>query len=392
MNYTNNAAIVCIAKNEDLYISEWIYYHLKLGFSHIFIYDNSDNNSLQYLMIEWTSFVTVIPFNDNNNLLKRHNLISTYLQNDAYNHYIKTHKLYNYNYKWVAFIDCDEFICLQKEPYSILQFLKSKNFNNGVMTMNWWFFGSNNELKYSKRPLLERFTKKKKEPNEEHKTICVMNNLEAKFTGMGHLPYSKGWYKNSNGEIVKKYDGKTSHNKRDIPQGTYTDPPCISDIFLAHIFCKSKEEFENKINRGNSHINVDKSNIKQKRTMEDFYYHDYNEIEDKTLLNFLKTPKRNILYSKKDNNTFLIDLKDNELDTDSYLWDNPDLFENGIVSPKSLIEHYFSNGIKEYRPWTNLNFPYSEYSKNNDDLQGMSNNELWIHYITFGKKENRKIK
>ena len=79
------------------------------------------------------------------------------------------------------------------------------------------------------------------------------------------------------------------------------------------------------------------------------------------------------------------------MDTDTYLWDNPDLFENGIIAPKSLIEHYFSGGSKEDRPYTNLDFPYSEYSKNNEDLQGMSNNELWIHYITFGKKENRII-
>jgi len=31
-------ALVCIAKNEDHYIEEWIAYHLKLGFDHIFIY------------------------------------------------------------------------------------------------------------------------------------------------------------------------------------------------------------------------------------------------------------------------------------------------------------------------------------------------------------------
>lgn len=391
MNYTDTAAVVCIAKNEEAYISEWIYYHLKLGFSHIFIYDNSDNNSLNYLMTMWETFVTVVPFSNNNNLLKRHNLKSTYLQNDAYNHYIKTHKIYKYNHKWVAFIDCDEFICLQNEPYSIIDFLKYKNVNNGVLTMNWWFFGSNNELNYSKRPVLERFTKKRTKPNEEHKTICVMKDLEPKFTGTGHLPYSKGYYKNSKGEIIKKYDGITSHSIRDIPQGTYTDPPCVNDIFLAHIFCKSKDEFENKINRGNSHINSDKSEVKQRRTMQDFYYNDHNDIEDKTLFNILKTPKRNVLYSKYDSLDSLINLKKDELDTDTYLLDNPDLFESGIISPKSLIEHYYNSGSKENRPFTNLDFPYSDYSKNNKDLQGMSNNELWIHYITYGRKENRII-
>ena len=29
----NEASIVCIAKNEESFINEWVYYHIKLGFS-----------------------------------------------------------------------------------------------------------------------------------------------------------------------------------------------------------------------------------------------------------------------------------------------------------------------------------------------------------------------
>ena len=50
-------AIVCIAKEEDHYIKEWIDYHKKLGFDHFFIYEN-----------DWASpikidSITNIPFN-----------------------------------------------------------------------------------------------------------------------------------------------------------------------------------------------------------------------------------------------------------------------------------------------------------------------------------------
>lgn len=38
-------AIVSIAKNENLYIKDWIDYHLKLGFDDIYIYDNNDIDS-----------------------------------------------------------------------------------------------------------------------------------------------------------------------------------------------------------------------------------------------------------------------------------------------------------------------------------------------------------
>ena len=37
-----DAVICCIALDEEAYIDEWIQYHLHIGFSHIYIYDNKD--------------------------------------------------------------------------------------------------------------------------------------------------------------------------------------------------------------------------------------------------------------------------------------------------------------------------------------------------------------
>lgn len=36
-------ALVCIAKDEDNYIKEWINYHLSIGFSKIYVYQNDWN-------------------------------------------------------------------------------------------------------------------------------------------------------------------------------------------------------------------------------------------------------------------------------------------------------------------------------------------------------------
>jgi acyl-CoA dehydrogenase len=48
LNKTYNDAVICaIALNEERYIDEWIQYNLFLGFSHIYIYDNSSNNVLK---------------------------------------------------------------------------------------------------------------------------------------------------------------------------------------------------------------------------------------------------------------------------------------------------------------------------------------------------------
>ena len=34
-------AIVCIAKDEDNYLREWLDYHFKIGFDHIYVYQNN---------------------------------------------------------------------------------------------------------------------------------------------------------------------------------------------------------------------------------------------------------------------------------------------------------------------------------------------------------------
>ena len=43
-----DVAICCIALNEDLYIDEWLDHHLnKIGFNNVYVYDNSDENTLK---------------------------------------------------------------------------------------------------------------------------------------------------------------------------------------------------------------------------------------------------------------------------------------------------------------------------------------------------------
>lgn len=87
-------ALICIAKNEDNYILEWINYHLKLGFDDIFIYAN-----------DWQYAI-------NNAKVKLYQIQGNQQQVNAYNHFLKHN---NYNYDWAAFLDVDEFLVLKKD-------------------------------------------------------------------------------------------------------------------------------------------------------------------------------------------------------------------------------------------------------------------------------------
>jgi hypothetical protein len=67
-------ALVCIAKNEDPYIQEWIDYNKKLGFDDIFIYQNDwrwdgESENVHKFVIDGKS-----------------------KQREAYNHFIKNYR------------------------------------------------------------------------------------------------------------------------------------------------------------------------------------------------------------------------------------------------------------------------------------------------------------
>ena len=319
-------AIVCIAKNEEKYINEWIYYHIKLGISKIIIYDNSDNYSLGYLNITWAGKVWVIHYPGSGqkaNIKRKTQPNFEGTQINAYENYMTTWRQKNLMYKWVAFIDCDEFIKLTFDD-NIVKFMKRINFHEGVLTMNWVHFGSNGHEKYINRPVLERFNKREKNIHIPfHKCVCVITDI-IYWEYPGHKVITNKFYRNAHG--------------KHIPQDSFTKEPAINDIYLGHIMCKSKEEFEIKINRGNNHLTKGSEGRDfGKRGWGHFNEFDKNDIEDNSLRDFLFSQRQVV----------------NGLEVDNYLWKYPDLFENGIMNPERLWEHWINTGKKEGRK-TNL--------------------------------------
>ena len=350
----NEASIVCIAKNEESFINEWIYYHIKLGFSKIIIYDNSDNYSLNYLNHSWRGRVKVIHFPSNNNLLELEKIPKRNTQEDAYNHYIKTYKKQKLLYKWVAFLDCDEFIVLTQSD-NIVHFLQTVPFNKGCMPINWWFFGSNGHTIKSNDLVLQRFNKKSEISHIMHKNIVCIEDVKQTLIPGHYFESTKGYYDPDGCPVEGINTSNPDKNSR--------------KIYLAHYFVKSQEEFKEKIERGQKHVN------RTNRTFDEFYLHDFNETVDSRpyyLLTF-------------HNPVTIMNLKNDELDTHSYWLMNPDLHKNCVCSPEDLQSHYFTFGYLEERPWTNLNFPYAEYKIKYPELKEQVNNFIWYHWLVHSK-------
>lgn len=232
-----DVAICCIALNEELYIDEWLQHHFGLGFNHVYVYDNSDEGTLETFS---RKNVTVIHFP------------GPLKQVPAYNHFLEN---YGKKHDWCAFIDVDEFFVLKKHA-TIQEYLLEES--RGLSTaaaaacigVNWVLFGSDGHEKYEPRPVMERFTKG--ELNQHIKSIVNLKTRKPPKFQNCHSPY--------NTPITVHTPNGTTHvwNTPFNPDGDN------SIIQLNHYFCKSREEFEKKIERG-------RADITQKRTLAEFF-------------------------------------------------------------------------------------------------------------------------
>lgn len=142
----NKIALCCIAKTEEQYIDEWIEYNIKLGFDHIYVYENDWNYPIN------NPKVTIIPYPGKIQQLA------------AYNHCLRTYKN---RYNYIAFFDCDEFLVLKKHAIGI----------------NWQFYGANGCVSRNTlypKSLLKQFLHRQKGVNR-HVKVIVNTKSNANF-------------------------------------------------------------------------------------------------------------------------------------------------------------------------------------------------------------------
>lgn len=160
-------ALVCIAKNEDNYIQEWVDYHLMLGFSDVYVWQNN-----------WRT--SVLKESERVHLRE---IDGTHKQIECYNMAIdELHKAYD----WVAFFDIDEFLVLKPncEFSYVDEFLSQQKYSQiPCICVNWRFFGDNYLHSIDSWNVLSRFTRCDDKLDETSKPIIhtsIMSNT-AKF-------------------------------------------------------------------------------------------------------------------------------------------------------------------------------------------------------------------
>lgn len=235
-------ALVCIAKNENNYIEEWVKYHLKLGFDHVFIYEN-----------DW-----VCPL-EMDNITKIQNP-GKVKQLDSYNQFILNYKG---QYDYAAFLDVDEFLVLKKHK-NVKEFLGEYGNKNGI-GINWNFYGSNGKLTRENdvNSQLKQFILKDKRIN--HHIKCILNlNSNGKMV----LPHNPDIpLKNTNGKWFS---------------GPYNEDMVDDVVIINHYFHRTFEDWKIKSSNGRA------DSAKYFRTVDEWEKEKglYNDIEDTTARDF----------------------------------------------------------------------------------------------------------
>jgi hypothetical protein len=229
--------ICAIAKNENDYINEWCKYHLNLGFDKIFIFDNNEKTT-EYvgnrIDRSISEHITIIPAND-----------CTYgFQVKVYSQF---YDKFNKEFDWLAFLDIDEFIVLNKHK-SIKDLLSTINSDIPVLRLNWQMYGDDGILSGDiKVPVYKRIVKKLNHRYNLHGKCLVRGNVEGVVFKSSHYPMI-------NGQVGKSC----------FPSGRLLGPEAKVNIgaieysiaYIAHYMTKTWEEFKKqKLNRTDAGFN-----------------------------------------------------------------------------------------------------------------------------------------
>lgn len=174
--FCNKPCVTTIFKNDYYLVEEWSKYYFKLGFKHIFLYDNDFGKNTYYIddnitviNANWKYYQTI------NNI--RYTIGQVIQQN---------HTIWKYNPNILALIDLDEFIV----PKYINIFDETLYRDYCGISMPSYFFGCNKQS--TKNNILVNYTVREKVDNKFNQRKCIINsNLVDIFCVHIPLEYKK---------------------------------------------------------------------------------------------------------------------------------------------------------------------------------------------------------
>ena len=226
-NSKTKIALYTIVKKENRYIKDFVEFYEKLGYNHIYFYDNNEvgDESVEDLQIVKDGikkgFISIISYKER----EKHIITGSYY--DCY-------ERYNLEYDWISFLDVDEYLILEPKGISIKEFLENSRFKDcDKVKFNWRVFTDNDQLDFEDKPLMERF------PVE---TDYKKENRHVKSTVRGGLDYKK-YKKVYSAHCIWNNIKSCSSSGKKTNADYFLWPPDFEYGSLNHYVTKSVREF-----------------------------------------------------------------------------------------------------------------------------------------------------
>lgn len=240
-------AICAIAKNECKNLDEWIEYHLSIGVDKIYLYDNESSDDSCHILNQYPQVYSFI-------------IQGKTKQLDAYNDCLQN---FGYNHEWIGFIDIDEFVIPMIN--SSLRGILDKYKDYGGLGINWAIYGSSNHDDRPKGNIKDNYLYRSGIDfgANLHIKSFVQPSRVIEMASPHNATYNDGFY--CVDEKFRRIDG------------AYTDSVTWDSIRINHYYCKSREDYKDKISRGRADHPIAEYNF------ESFNDHDKNDIYDDIL-------------------------------------------------------------------------------------------------------------
>lgn len=236
-------SICSMIKDEQKYLKEWIDYHLNIGITSIYLYEDDINNSASHSSIcDDYPNVYLGKFTD---MVKPHKRMYN-KQCELFNKFLDAYKN---TVDYVAFIDIDEFISFE-EGYCLKDLIKRCN-QRGAVILPWKCYGANGLIDNPTHKVVGTFTLEavrinRFDPNA-YKSFVKVKDVNGGFMLNHHLHNMAGMF---HPEIVK-------HRK----------------FWLNHYITKSFKEYCDKL--------YVRGDIMNTRRIEDFFNYNQDMISRK---------------------------------------------------------------------------------------------------------------
>jgi len=243
INKTGKACIVATARNEGIYIVEWVAYHLALGFEKIFIYSNNNQDGS-------LSLLRALHTHGHIELIESDVGSGGNAQVKAYTHSLLANSSVN-QFEWCAFIDVDEFITFETSKFANLaDYLTWAGATGAQVIALSWILAANtiHSKSWLDEPITGRI--RRTSPFQSNLIKCIVRPESAAFSGPHYPIATNGCALSIVNAERQRYYYESLENPADI---TRAIAPTFKNAHLFHYELKSFPELIWKYsrNRGN---------------------------------------------------------------------------------------------------------------------------------------------